>query len=180
MKEQGVDGAVVGGFKTATDGWHVIEFQEGIDFMKGKGGEGIWQDEHGNKAYNFPLKVKNADDPDDGAQIGYTAFTKGGGDGLASVLVCAGLWDAVLKAFPDPNISVFDEKVMNGVKSKLPGRSCMCRSQVDKGGFSKAVQFATFAKYKEIEAETKKKGGGKKSEAPAAETKPSAPADEWG
>lgn len=178
MKEKGVDGAEVGGFKVATDGWHQIEVQEGIDLMKGKGGEGIYQDEKtGQHAWVFPLKVKDPDDESDGANIGFTVFEKGGGDTLATLLAAVGLWDALIKKFPGDDVTVFDKPVIEGIKVKLPGMSCMARSQVDKQGYAKAAQFASFKRYKEILAEEKAKGGGKSAAKSGAEPQKAAAAE---
>lgn len=178
MKEKPVENGVVGGFKLASDGWHRIEFQENIGHMKSKGGQDDWQDAEGNKAYNFPIKVKDPDDPDDGANVGYTAFTKGGGAGVATMLDAAGLWEAIDKAFPGDNApSIFDDKIMNGVKTKLPGRSCWAKTEVDKNGFAKAVVFADETLHKKLVAEETAKGGGK-SAGKKAETKAAAPAEE--
>jgi hypothetical protein len=177
MKEKGVDGAEVGGFKAAEDGWHKGEMQQGIDYMKGKGGEGVWQDEKtGQHAYNFPIKIVDSEDPSDGANIGWTAFEKSGGNALATLLTAVGMWDAICAKFPGDNVSVFDKPIMDGIKAKLPGRSCMVLSQVDKQGYAKAIKFASFAKYKEIQAEEKTKAAtSKKGKAAApAETTPAA------
>lgn len=180
MKEVGMDGGEVGGFKVAADGWHIVEFQEGIDQMKGKGGEGIYQDEKtGQHAWVFPIKVKDSEDESDGANIGFTVFEKGGGNALATLLAAVGMWDAITKKFPGDDVTVFDKPIMDGIKVKLPGMSCMCRSQVDKGGFAKAAQFASFTKYKELTKEEKAKGKGKTESAPAAATTTTADEPGW-
>jgi hypothetical protein len=171
----------IGGFKVATDGWHVGEFQEGIDFIPGKGGEGIWQDDQGNKAYSFPLKVKDPDDESDGANIGCTIFCKGGEDAMATLLDSVGLLAAVNAKFAG-DVSPFDSKIMDGVKVKLPGKSCMVKTQIDKKGFARAVSIVSFAQHKEIIAVAAAKGAGKKGKSTTEEKSPeSAPkSDDWG
>jgi hypothetical protein len=175
MKEVGTDGSEFG-IKNAADGWHVVEFGEGIDFMKEKGKDTPWQDADGNKAYVFPLKVKDTDDPDDGATIGLSIFTKGGGNQMASVLAAVGLWDSLTKAFPDPNVSVFDKQIMDSVKIKLPGMQCMVESKLDKNNFSRVHKIASFAKYKEIIAAEKAAGVAKPQSNQGAPTSNSEPA----
>jgi hypothetical protein len=175
MKEKGVDGAEVGGYKVAKDDWHIVEFQEGIGMMPGKGGEGFWQDEKGGHAWIFPIKVKDPEDESDGANIQFSANENGGGNALSTILAAVGMWDAICKKYPGDDVTVFDKPIMDGIKVKLPGMSCMCRSQAytDKGGYTKAkgVQFASFTKYKEIAKEEKAKGKGKAESAPAAAAK---------
>lgn len=180
MKESPKPGMNIGGFKVASDAWHSCEFQEGIDWMHGKGGEGIWQDEQGNKAVNLPVKVVDDNDEDNGALIGITVFTKGGGDAMATILDAAGLWKAVTDKFPG-DISVFDPKVIDGIKIKLPGRPVMVLSEVDKKGFAKGIKVASFEEYKQIKAAggdgpKSDKKGGKKEEKKSESQK----ADDWG
>ena len=163
MKEKGVDGAEVGGFKVATDGWHKAEFVEGIDFMRTKDGE-VWQNDQGEKAYKFPVRVIDEDENKD-AIIGFSANTnERGGNAVASLLAAAGLWDALLKKFPGDDVTVFDKPVIEGIKTKLPGRPCMVKSKVDKNGFARAVQFASFARYKELTKDVKEASKSKPKE----------------
>ncbi len=166
MKEQGSD-YVKTGFKVPGDGWHIVEFKEGIDFLPGKGGEGIYQNERGFKTYKFPAEVKDENDPDNGADCSQLCGVEKGGIWLANILACVGLWEAAKKRFPDPNVSVFDQPVIDGVKGKLPGLQCMMRYETDKEGQARVREMASFARYKEIQAEEKSKaakggkGGGK-------------------
>jgi hypothetical protein len=177
MKDKAIPGGEVGGFKVVKDGWYKGEFQQGIDYMKGKGGEGVWQDEKtGQHAYNFTIKVIDSEDPsDDGGNIGWTVFEKGGGDQLATLLEAVGLWSAICAKFPG-EVSVFDKPIMDGIKAKVPGRSCMVKSRIDKQGYPKAINFLSFSEYKKIEAEEKTKAAtSKKGKAAApAETTPAA------
>jgi hypothetical protein len=163
MKEQGSDHATLG-FKKASDGWHIVSFLENIGFLPGKGGEGIYQNEKGFKTYKFPTAVK--DEEDDGsndADVNILVGTEKGGGMLANILACVGLWEAVQKKFPGDDVSVFDEPVMNGIKARLPGMSCMMRTELDKDGNVRVREMASFARYKEIIAEEKSKSGDKKA-----------------
>jgi hypothetical protein len=167
MREEGKDHAVLG-FKKANDGWHIVEFLEGIDFLPGKGGEGIYQNERGFKTYKFPTAVKDEeDDGSNGADVNILIGVEKGGPFCANVLACVGLWEKVKQKFPGDDVSVFDKAVMDGIKIKLPGMSCMMRTELDKDQNVRVREMASFAKYKEILAEEKTKGktgGGKKKD----------------
>lgn len=168
MKEKGTDGATAG-FKLPGDGWHVVEFQEGIDFLPAKGGEGIYQNERGFKTYKFPAKVKDDQDPDDGADVSQLIGMEKGGGYLANILAAVGLWEAIEKKFPGDDVSVWDDPIMNGIKVKLPGMSCMMKTEIDKKGYVQVRQTASMKKYREIAAEEAAKGGGKKAAGKPAE-----------
>jgi len=160
VKEKSQDGKTFTGIAVA-DGWHEVEVQDGIDNMPGKGGEGIYQDEKGFKAWKIPMKVKNDDDVANGGTIGCTVFEANGGDLMATILEAAGLWKTICEKFPGDDVTVFDKKIMDGVKTRLPGKTFMVESRLDKGGFAKVISVASYAKYKEIKAADK--GDGKKS-----------------
>ena len=166
MKETGKDGAEYG-FKVAPDGWHKIEFQDEIGFLPGKGGVGFTQDDDGFKTYKFAAKVIESENGEnDGIVIDQLAGTNPkyrGGSIVANILAAVGLWDAVLKAFPGEDASVFDKPVMDGIKGKVPGTSCMVKTEIGKDGRSHVRQIASFAKYKEIHAAEKSTGGSKAS-----------------
>lgn len=156
MKEEGKD-HVVTGFKVPSDGWHIVEYQQGIDFLPGKGGEGIYQNERGFKTYKLPAIVKDENDPDDGADISQLVGVEKGGPWMANILACAGLWEAAKKKYPGPDVSVFDAPIIEGIKAKLPGMKCMMRTELDKDNRARTREMASFARYKEVQAEEKTK-----------------------
>jgi len=180
MKEQGKDYAEYG-FKVPGDGWHVVEFGQGIDYLKAKGGESDWQDDSGDKAYKFPAKVIDPEGPDNDADISQIFGIPKGGGALADILAAVGLWDAVVKNFPGDDVSVFDKTVMDKIKAKLPGRSCMIKTEIDQKGKAQKKAVASMARYKEIAAEEKKKGAGKgkKEEVKKEEGKAEPVGDSW-
>ena len=166
MKEDGKD-RVETGFRTPGDGWHIVEFQQGIDYLPGKGGEGIYQNERGFKTYKLPALVKDDTDPDDGADISQLVGVEKGGPWLANILACVGLWDAVKAKFPGPDISVFDQPVIDGIKARLPGCTCMMKTEQykdkDDQNRARVRVMCSIAKYKEILKEEKEKAAtGKK------------------
>ena len=179
MKEQAHDGKTFTGI-AVPDGWHEIEIQDGIDYMPGKGGEGVYQDDKGFKAWKIPMKVKNDDDAANGGTVGCTVFEANGGDLMATILDAAGLWKTICEKFPGDE-TVFDKKIMYGVKTHLPGKTFMIESRLDKAGFAKVISVASYAKYKELSAEKKedKKSSGKKEESKKDTTTAAGTGDGW-
>jgi hypothetical protein len=175
MKEEGRD-FIETGFKVPQNGWHLVEFQEGIDYLPGKGGEGIYQNEKGYKTYKLPAIVKDENDPDDGADISQLVGMEKGGGWMANILACVGLWEAVKQKFPGPDVSVFDQPVMDGIKSRLPGRTLMMLTELDKEGRPKVRKMCSLAKYKEYQAEEKAKVAGSAKTAKSAKPAPAAAA----
>ena len=179
MKEEPTDHVVIG-FKVPQNGWHVAKFQEGIDYLPaGKGKDGYYQNEKGFKTLKLPCLVDDQEDPDHEAQINVLINTENGQKNMASILLCVGLWDAVTKRFPGKDVTVFDQPVIEGIKVKLPGLTCMMRTEIDKNNNASPREIVSHAKYKEIAAAEKvkaaegKKGGGKAAAAapaPEAET----------
>lgn len=159
MKEAGKDH--VQSFRSVSDGWHVIEFAQGIDLAKNKEGE-ISIDKNGNKSLFVPAIVNNADDPDNGINVNQRLNFGFHGEWLAGLLACVGLWEAVEKKYPGKNVSVFDTPIIEGIKARLPGNKCMARTEVDKDGYSKVREMASFVRYKELQAGDKTKAAGKK------------------
>lgn len=185
MKEEGQD-HVVTGFKNPSDGWHIFEFKEGIDYRKNEAGDAPFVNDNGFKTLILPCVVSDPNDPDDGANNNQFVGMEKGGPWLANILACVGLWEAVKKRFPGPDVSVFDQPVLDGIKAKLPGLKCMMKTELEKGKgkdvnkvFVRTREMASFAKYKEIEKEEKEKaaankkgsGGavGKETQTPATE-----------
>ncbi len=169
MKEKAQDGKTFTGIQVP-DGWHEIEIQDGIDYVPGKGGEGVYQDDKGFKAWKIPMKVKNDEDPANGGIVGCSVFEANGGDLMATILEAAGLWKTICEKFPGDDVTVFDKKIMDGVKTRLPGKTFMVESRLDKAGFAKVISVASYAKYKEIKAADKgdeKKKSGKKEDVKA-------------
>lgn len=179
MKEEGLD-HVVTGFKVPSDGWHVVEFGQGIGFLQKKqsDGGGDYLNDTGHKTYKLPAVVKDENDPDDGADISQLVGTEKGGGWMANILACVGLWEAVKKKYPGTDVSVFDPPIIEGIKAKLPGMKCMMRTELDKDKRARTREMASFTKYKEVQAEEKTKAAGKKKGAGAVQPKEEAPAIE--
>ncbi len=165
MHEIGTDGAEYSsGFKQPTDGWHTVEVQEGIGFLKsGKAGEDQhdWQDKDGTKAYKFTLKIIDDDDNKD-ITIDRIANTKNGGKIVADLLAAAGLWKKLCEAYPGGNVSVFDKPIIEGIISKLPNTKFTVETEQNKEGKAFVKTIASFAKQKELIAARTSGDKGKK------------------
>ena len=166
MREKAQDGKTFLGVMAA-DGWHEIEIQDGIDYLMAKDGGNPVQNERGFKTWKITTKVIESEDkPSIGGFVGCLVSEEKGGDLMATILDAAGLWKTICEKFPGDDVTVFDKKIMDGVKTRLPGKTFMIESRLDKAGFAKVISVASYAKYKELSAEKKedKKSGGKKEE----------------
>jgi hypothetical protein len=163
-------------FKVVSDGWHVIRFEQGIDLAINRETGAVAVDKNGNHSLLLPYTINDADDADNGSKLTERLNFGFNGPKLAGILACAGLWEAVKKRFPGPDVSVFDQPVVDGIKAKLPGLGCMVRTAIDKDGYPKSAEWASFAHYKKLQAEEKTKAAtSKKGKAAApAETTPAA------
>ncbi len=118
-------GKIEGGFQRAEDGWHVVKFSEGIDYLKKKdkdGNETIAVTGKGDKTWKLPTVVD--DDTDSSHDIGIDILVSENAKGeqlIADILGSTGLFASFAKAFPG-DVSVFEDKVMAKVKVKVPGQ----------------------------------------------------------
>ena len=165
---------------SVADGWHEVEVQDGIDYVKNKEGN-IVETDSGAKSWKFTFKVtKSSDESSIGGFISTTVF-EGSNDKLATILASGGLWDIICEKFPG-DISPFDKKVMEGVKSKFPGRPLMILSKQNKDGFANAEAFSSVKYFKEhiaptLGSEAPEKPAAKKEE--PAKGKKAASEDDW-
>jgi hypothetical protein len=153
MKGTAQEGHVFGGFTPVKDGWHIGEFQEGIDYIKNKEGV-IFQDDAGGKAWKFPIVIKDPEDEADNAKVELSIFETKGDDQMATTLSSLGMLKAVEEKFPG-DVSPFDKRIMEGVKKNFPGKSCMIFTKQDKKGFARVHATVSFAQYKALKAEGK-------------------------
>lgn len=150
MKEQAKDGMSLGGI-IVSDGWHTVEVVEGIDYAKDKDGH-IVQTEKGSKIWKVPMKVvESNDEASIGGIVNASVFEQSGGNVMATILEAAGLWAGICEAFPGDDVSVFESRIMDKVKSRLPGKSFKVETKIDKNGFPRPYTIASFKKFKEIE-----------------------------
>jgi len=118
-------GRIDSGFRRPEDGWHIGKFLEGIDYLKTKkdGDEIISTNKAGDKNWKIPCVIDDEDDESNEVnQDIIVAENKKGEQMLTDILGATGLFKAFAKAFPDENLSIFEPKVMDKIKGKLPGQ----------------------------------------------------------
>ena len=114
-------GVIEQGFKRADDGWHVVKFDEGIDYLKNKEGE-ISVTKSGDNRWKFPLVVEDENDDNNGVKIDFITQENDKGENMiAGFLLTVGLLAAFEKNFPG-DVSLFEDKVMQKIKVKMPGQ----------------------------------------------------------
>lgn len=167
-KERGV---IETGFKQAEDGWHIVKFDEGIDYLKNKDGE-ILTTKAGDNKWKFPMIVDDPNDESNEVKIDFiTQENQRGENMVASYLLACGLLASFEKAFPG-DVSLFEPKVIDKIKVKLPGQIVRVKTKQntykDKNGDEKvAVNIVGFGKMSDsvekLEAELfpNSKGGAK-------------------
>jgi hypothetical protein len=118
-------GVIESGFERVPEGWHIFKLDEGIDFLKKKdkeGNETIAVNGSGDKLWKFSLIVDDEDDEANGQKMDQiVAENKRGEQIVTDFLGATGLFPAFAKAYPG-DVSVFDTKVMDKLKGKLPGQ----------------------------------------------------------
>jgi hypothetical protein len=181
MKEQDVKDFVDGGYKTPEDGWHKCTFKGVIGFLPAAGQAGVdYQNERGFKTLKLPCVVDDTEDEANGGQVNVLVSMESGHKKMAGILACVGLWEAVAKKYPGPDVTALDPPIIEGIKAKLPEQSCMVMTAVtEKDGRKNAngVKFCSFKYFKEhpelvkgaAPAAGKGKGKGATEAAPAAD-----------
>ena len=181
MKESPTDEVTMGA-KVPADGWHLAKFNEGIDYLPaGSGKEGYFQNEKGFRTLKLPCQVSDPEDPDNEGYINVLVNMENGQKIMSGILKCVGLWDAVEKRFPGKDVTVFDNPVIEGIKVKLPGLSCMIKTEIGGKNMNNANarKIVSFARYKEIAAKEKGDAQTKKNKGPVQEAIPEAEGKDW-
>jgi hypothetical protein len=188
-------GKIETGFERAVDGWHITKIDEGIAYLLGKKKDGeseaaISTNKQGDKNWKIALIVDDEDDESNGVKIDViVAENKRGEQTITDFLGATGLFAAFQKNFPG-DVSVFDSKVMDKLKGKLPGQLMRVKTKQniykDKQGQDQtAVNLVGFGKMSDsIEQLEKdlfpeKKGAAKGGKKETAETKKVEPDEEF-
>lgn len=119
-------GTIESGFERAPEGWHIFKIDEGIDFLKKKNKETqeetIAVNGQGDKLWKFTLVIDDESDDANGIHLDQIAAENKRGEQIVTdFLGATGLFPAFQKAFAG-DVSVFDTKVMEKLKGKLPGQ----------------------------------------------------------
>lgn len=119
-------GTIESGFERVPEGWHIFKIDEGIDYLKKKNKdtqeETIAVNGQGDNLWKITLIVDDTDDDANGQKMDQVvAENKRGEQIVTDFLGATGLFTAFQKAFPG-DVSVFDSKVMDKLKGKMPGQ----------------------------------------------------------
>jgi hypothetical protein len=119
-------GTIESGFERVPEGWHIFKIDEGIDFLKKKNKETqeetVSVNSQGDKFWKFTLVVDDDTDDANGIHLDQiVAENKRGEQIVTDFLGATGLFAAFQKAFPG-DVSIFDSKVMDKLKGKMPGQ----------------------------------------------------------
>lgn len=130
-------------FRKPTDGWHLIQFGDGIDYLKNKKGE-VWEDEKtGQKALKLPALVADEKDESNGLDASIIVpVTEGGEQRMANILAACGLYKKFAERFPG-DIGMFNKDVLDAIKVKLPGQTMKVRLETNKKGKQNFVEYTT-------------------------------------
>lgn len=121
-------GTIEQGFKRAEDGWHLVEFQEGITALTNKDDEEVFN-KQGDALWKIPLKVNDADDISHEVDVDCIAGENSKGEQMiADFLGATGLWKKFAKKFPG-DVSVFDDPIISKIKTSLPGQMMRIKTQ---------------------------------------------------
>lgn len=170
MKDYGTQTSGEWGFRKPSDGWHLIQFQDGIDYLKNKEGE-VWSDEKtGRKALKLPALVADEKDESNGLDCSVLVqVTEAGEKRMANILNATKLYKKFAEKFPG-DIGMFDKDVLAAIKVKLPGQFMKVELATNKNGNQNFVYFGP-ADYvpeeKEEKVPDKDKGKSEGKKAPA-------------
>jgi len=157
---EGGSGTIEQGFKRAENGWHIVEFQEGIAPLTNKEDEEVLN-KQGDLLWKIPMKVNDEQDVSDEVDVDCIAGENAKGEQmLVDFLGAVGLFGKFAKAFPGDE-SIFDKECMKQVKTRLPGEMMRIKTEQNeytdgKGDKQTAVNIVAFGKMsdsvKELEA----------------------------
>lgn len=177
MKAQGQEYSEWG-FKKPSDGWHVVQMQEGIDLLK-KEGVPI-KDAKDNSLYKFPAKVVDEQSEDNGLDISQIIASNPFGEKkIADILAACGEFEKFEKNFPGDR-SFFEQPIMDQLKIRIPGKTLKMKTETNKEGYSNVVAIASLKAVIPDSGAKTKKGVGSKSTPAATNSAPaSAPGSDW-
>ena len=177
MKAEGRESGEYKGFEKPVDGWHLIQFGEGIEFLKDKDGATWKHEKTGANAYKFPAMVVDDTDASNGLDCSQIIMVNDFGEQrVADILASVGLYKKFAEKFPGDDVSMFSEPVMNAIKTKVPGTFMKVRLETNKKDFQNVVEFAKA----DAKVEDKKKDTGKGKKDKTTEVKaPAASGDGW-
>jgi hypothetical protein len=119
------------GFQAPADGWYLMEFMGDIK-------ESI-KEINGEKRTSLQVPLKGVESYPDGEAVAFqmSIFVPLSGETdkeigfakkkMADVLVNSGLYEAFEKRYPGGDISILDQRIIDGIKIKLPEKQVMVK-----------------------------------------------------
>jgi len=146
------------GFTPPSDGWHMIEFQEGIAYLE-KDGK-VLEDKKGKKLIAFPAVIKEDGTDDDGKKVSVIVAegTDFGEQKVADILVATELFEKFEQHFPG-DVSVFDSAPWSKIVTSVPGKFAKIKIEASKDGKFANIVGLTNVKTK-VEEKPKESGKG--------------------
>jgi hypothetical protein len=125
MKAQADATGKQAGFQKPDDGWHLCTFDEGIGLVLNAEQKEILS-KKGDRLWKIPLKIDDPEDPNNELGVDILAYEDDRGEKtFSNMLGVAGLFESFAKAYPKDTDSVFEDRIMDKVKSKLIGKKGM-------------------------------------------------------
>lgn len=148
------------GFKKPNDGWHIVEFGDGVDMLKDKDGA-IVKDAQSRNLWKFPAKIVDETADDNGADISQIiAESPAGEQKIADIMMAIGEFANFEKAFPGDR-SFFEDAIISKVKAKVPGHLVKIKTETSKDGkYTNTVAISNVKYVEPAGKETKKAGKG--------------------
>lgn len=130
------------GFSKAADGWHLICFDEGIGLLTNKEGE-VVKDDKDRDLYKLPATIKDSADESNDISVDQIVVASDFGEQkIADILAAVGLFKKFAEKFPG-DVSFFEPKVMEAIKTKLPGKFMKVYTEQTKDGkYTNVTKFA--------------------------------------
>jgi len=147
MKVKGRENAQWG-FQQPSEGWHMVQFEEGIDYLKDSDGK-VVQDKNGKNLLALPAVIKDDEDADKKINVIVSEGTDMGEQRIADVLAAIKMYATFEQNFPG-DISLFDPRVMAKVKEHIPGKFAKFRIEVTTRKDKKTNEEKTYANIAEI------------------------------
>ncbi len=117
--------------RNITDGWYCVQGMEGVTYDK------IHVDIPLRIEYKFGSERDFWRRNSVNLMITYCQYQRDDEQQLTDLLFCLDVFERINFLFPDPKTTVFDPKVVDHIKIRVPGMFCMVHVIHDEAGFPK-------------------------------------------
>ena len=129
-------------FQKPPDGYHLIQFGEGIDFLKNAEGELVKSKKKGETSLKFPATIVDDDDPANGMDASRIAPVSDFGEGIVyDILKATKLYKKFAEKFPGEEVNVFASPVLDAIKTKIPGLFMRVKLETNKDDYQNVVWY---------------------------------------